>query len=306
MQGSALDFPRVGHPLRSHPVSEHPLPNAALSPGQPPLAALTVTPGGNKDANAAKTEPNGAHDLTEVPTDLPSIIAGGVSTAVSTVAPQKIEPARQARAAAIAEAVESAEKAREVAIAQADVATARARAVARARALSDDDVNAIVHMKAVGVTPDYVNAIRAVSPTLRSLDPAELAGLKAVGVTPEFARGLAAAGFRHLDANQIMTARAVGLTGDYARAMAAAGIARDFDDYIQLRAVGVPVQYVIKVRKSGYKVRNADKIVEMWAVGVDANDLKTAPPGVPAAPAVPRPPVPPGNWDPTDGDADDG
>jgi hypothetical protein len=270
-----------------------------------PLAALTVTPGGTEDGKVVKAEPRlGARDyLAEVPTDLPSIIAGGVSTAVSAVAPEKVEPAQQARAAAIAEAVESAEKAREVAIAQAGAATARARSAVRAHALRDDEVDAIIQMKALGVTRDYANAIRAVSPTLGSLDATELAGLKAVGVTPEFVRSLAAAGFRHLDANQVMTARAVGMTGDYARAMAAAGVARDFDDYVQLRAVGVPVQYVIKVRRSGQKVRDADRIVEMWAVGVDANDLKTAPPIVPA---VPKPPVPPANWDPTDGDADDG
>ncbi|HJU77657.1 MAG TPA: M56 family metallopeptidase [Sphingomicrobium sp.] len=267
-----------------------------------PLAALTVTPGGTEDGKVVKAEPRlGARDyLAEVPTDLPSIIAGGVSTAVSAVAPEKVEPAQQARAAAIAEAVESAEKAREVAIAQAGAATARARSAVRAHALSDDEVDVIIQMKAVGVTRDYANAIRAVSPTLGSLDATELAGLKAVGVTPEFVRSLAAAGFRHLDANQVMTARAVGMTGDYARAMAAAGVARDFDDYVQLRAVGVPVQYVIKVRRSGQKVRDADRIVEMWAVGVDANDLKRPPP------AVPAPPVPPANWDPTDGDADDG
>jgi beta-lactamase regulating signal transducer with metallopeptidase domain len=270
-----------------------------------PLAALTLTPGGTKDAKAVKTEPKwgAARDyLTEVPTDLPSIIAGGVSTAVSAVAPERAVPAQQARAAAVAEAVESAEKAREVAIAQASAATAKARAAARAHALSEDEVDAIIQMKAVGVTANYANAIRAVSPTLRSLDAPELAGLKAVGVTPEFVRGLVSAGFRDLDANQIMTAQAVGMTGDYARAMATAGVARDFDDYIQLRAVGVPVQYVIKVRRSGYKVRDADKIVEMWAVGVDANDLKAAPP----VPAVPKPPVPPANWDPTREDADDG
>ena len=270
-----------------------------------PLAALTVTPGANNDAKAVKADTKrGARNyLTEVPTDLPSIIAGGVSTAVSAVAPDRVTPVEKARAAAIADAVQSAERAREEAIAQAGVATARARSAVRAQGLSDDQVDAIIQMKAVGVTPDYARAIRGVSSTLQSLDATELAGLKAVGVTPEFARKLAAAGFRDLDSNQLMTAYAVGMSGDYARAMAAAGVERDFDDYVQLRAVGVPVQYVIKVRKSGRRIRDADQIVEMWAVGVGAKDLKAAPP---PAPAVPKPPVPPDNWDPTVDDADDG
>ena len=52
--------------------------------------------------------------------------------------------------------------------------------------------------------------------------------------------------------------------------MAAAGIPPDVDDYIQLRAVGVPPSYVHSMRRAGVKVSNADQLVEMWATGVQA------------------------------------
>ena len=50
----------------------------------------------------------------------------------------------------------------------------------------------------------------------------------------------------------------------------------------------MPVRYVLEVRKSGH-MPNADKIVEMYAVGVQPGDLRV----IPAPPAVPATPVPP-------------
>jgi beta-lactamase regulating signal transducer with metallopeptidase domain len=272
-----------------------------------PLAALTLTPGGKASEKAVSgTKPaalvSAGHPVAPAaPSDLPHIIADGVSTSVATavaaVAPAKVQIDDKARAAAIAEAVAAAQAARkdaraDVARAQADVA--RARAEARAHKLDGDRLDWIIQMKAVGVDASYANAMRAVSPELRSLDPSELVSLKAVGVTPEYARALAAAGFPRIDAGELTQARSVGLSPDYARQLAAAGLRPDLDSYIQLRAVGVPAQYVISIRKSGHDVRDPDKIVEMWAVGVNGNDLKVvAPPAPPRAPKPPKPPRPP-------------
>jgi bla regulator protein BlaR1 len=100
---------------------------------------------------------------------------------------------------------------------------------------------------------------------------------------------LASVGFRRMGPEELTEARAVGLSGDYARALAAAGIPPDIDDYVQLRAVGVPASFVQSLRRSGYVVRDADKLVEMWAVGVRADDLRAAPP------RPPKPPHPPSN-----------
>jgi hypothetical protein len=264
-----------------------------------PLTALTLAPGGARQAAvASKAGKAGTISASEpiaatVPADLPHIIAKGVSTSVSTavaaVAPSKIEVDDQDRADAIAEALADAKEARADAIAQAHEATADAReAVRERRSRTRDPIDQVIEMKAVGVTPDYVNAMRSVSPKLMTLNPADFAGMKAVGVSPEYARELAAAGFRNLTADDLASARAVGITGDYARGLAAAGIPPNIGDYIQLRAVGVPVRYVLEVRKSGHRP-NADKIVEMYAVGVQPGDLRV----MPAPPATPATPVPP-------------
>jgi beta-lactamase regulating signal transducer with metallopeptidase domain len=275
-----------------------------------PLAALTLIPGGAKETAAkGKAAPQAKtaaaspyYSEKTVPTDLPHLIADGVSTAVTVVAPPKLDE-RQARAQAIAEAVASAAKARETALATAAEAKAHAHGVlvnpaeireavreARADALSDAQVDRIIQMKAVGLTPDYVNAMRTVSPALRGLDPSEMVSLKSVGVTPEYARAMAAAGFRNLDENDLTQAKAIGLNPDYVRGMVAAGLPPDIDDLVQLRAVGVPVQYVAAIRRSGHRV-DADKIVEMWAVGVRPRDIAIVP--TPPKPPAPSPRQPP-------------
>ena len=144
-------------------------------------------------------------------------------------------------------------------------------------------------MKALGVTSEYISAMRAAAPQLARLDPSEFSGMKAVGVTPEFARSWSRSGFRALSAEQLTEARAVGLNGDYVRSMIGEGIRGSFDDYVQLRVIGVSPNYVQSLRRSGVDIRDPDKLVEMRAVGITGHDLKAAA----RPPAPPRPPNPP-------------
>jgi len=273
-----------------------------------PLAALTLAPGGTKAAQgAAPAKGRKASAFAPyyapatVPTDLPHIIASGVSTsvaaAVAAAAPEQQISAEEARAEAVARAVAAADGTREIALATADRAKEKARAAVRVYAPSDDEIDDIIQMKQIGVTGEYVTAMRSVSPRLARLSPSEFAGMKAVGVTPEFARSLAAAGFANIDSDDLTEARAVGVTGDYVRALRSAGVVADLDGFVQLRAVGVKPEYVQSLRRQGYVVRSADKLVEMWAVGVRPGDLPVAPPRAPKPPKAPR--VPPTDWDPT-------
>jgi beta-lactamase regulating signal transducer with metallopeptidase domain len=265
-----------------------------------PLAALTLTPAGSSKKNVASVAPvdlsKPYYAASETPADLPHIIASGVTTSVATMAaavdPEKAKAERDARVAA---ALAAASQAREQVLADAAKANSKARQAVNVTVMSNGHIDQVIEMRAAGVDADYVNALRAVQPRLRTLRAADFAGMKNVGVTPEYARDLAAAGLRNLDANQLAEARAVGLTGQYARGLAAAGVPPSLNDYVQLRAVGVPVHYILSIRKAGYSVGNPDKIVQMWAVGVQPEDLQ-------AVPVPPRPPaaLPPDVPDPDD------
>jgi bla regulator protein BlaR1 len=138
-------------------------------------------------------------------------------------------------------------------------------------------IDRAIEMKAVGVTEEYVAALRAASPKLRSLDAHEAVGLKAVGVTGAYVRELAAAGYAHLDADDLMEARALNIDGNYVRGLAASGYSRlALDQLVELRAMGVTGADIERLRRAGYRHLTVDQLVDMKAVGVDPHDIREA------------------------------
>ena len=285
-----------------------------------PLAALTFTPPAPKavkpvSQHIAASEPAAAPSpvAEAVPTDLPHIIAQGVSTSVTTavaaataVAPVVAKRAQEdfrveAPNGATVESVNGTTISRSptgatVTVYPAD-SSGRRKMVAVApngatsvtyvdtdhveHRVRDRAIDAAIEAKAVGVTPEYIAAMRAAVPRLGSLQFGDFSGLRAVGVTPDYARALVAAGFPSITADELMEARAVGLTGGYVSAMRSAGIQGDLDDFVQLRAVGVDPAFAARVKASGVRVRNADDLVELRALGVTR---------IPQPPRTPQPP----------------
>jgi bla regulator protein blaR1 len=257
-----------------------------------PLAALTLTPAAPKAAKAASgsvaSREASLADYprpSEVPADLPSIIADGVSTSVSTAVAAATSAAQYQSAAERAEAAREAQKDRADAIREARDAAREARSEAR-DAYGNDPIHRAIEIKVLGVTPEYIGAMRAAAPRLANLAVGDFTGMKAVGVTPQFARDLAAAGFPAITADELMEARAIGLSGGYVRAMRSAGVQGDLDDFVQLRAVGVDPAFAVRVKASGIRVLRVDDLVELRALGV------TRPP------EPPRTPRPPRGWNP--------
>lgn len=314
-----------------------------------PLAALNLTPATPKTPNApvtrlAASEASSVYfpEARPVPTDLPHIIAQGVSTSVATAVAAVVPavgkaqsdvrvaspdgamvesrngttvtrgadgstvtiypPDAQGRRKMVARSSNGA-----VAVSYANVSDVRVEVADRASHARDRAIDAVIEAKAVGVTPEYIAAMRASAPRLANLDFNEFSGLRAVGVTPEFARGLVSSGFPSISADELMQARAVGLTGEYVSAMRSAGIQGDIDDFVQLRAVGVDPSFAARVRASGIGVSSADDLVQLRALDIAH------------IPAPPRPPAPrhapshkgraaasPPNWNPPESDDEGG
>ena len=303
-----------------------------------PLAAINLTPGTTTQSKtgvrAAAKQPSSITfvETREVPADLPHIIAQGVSTSVSTavaaVAPAATKTssdvkvasadgatlesrdgttvARSSDGATVTTYAPDAQGRRKMVVRSANGTVAIAFADANddhARRARNRAIDAAIAAKAIGVTPEYIAAMRAAAPRLANLDFDEFSGLRAMGVTPEYARGLAAAGFPSISADELMQARAVGLTGDYVRAMRAAGIGGDLDEFIQLRSVGVDPSFAARVKSSGLRVSSADELLRLHAL-----DL-AHPPTPPRPPAPPnmhsrtgRPAASPPNWNSPDDD----
>jgi beta-lactamase regulating signal transducer with metallopeptidase domain len=271
-----------------------------------PLAALTLSPkqpaAGKETLAADKAAGSKPYYVpSEPPADLPHIIAQGVSTSVSTAA---AAVARQDVAVDvdpddIAEAQRDA--AHDMAIEQAKAAAERTRETGQTVAEEIRKSHRNVE-QTLGITPEYIGAMRSAAPQFARLEPSEFAGMKAVGVTPEFARALVSAGFPAISAEDLAAARAVGLTGDYVRQLRSAGVRGDLDDFVSLRAMGIDPSFVQRARRAGYNSMSADELIELKALGTIANPRTPAPPGGWGNSAPPsrtgRPAASPPNWKP--------
>ena len=137
-------------------------------------------------------------------------------------------------------------------------------------------IDRAIEMKAVGVTPEYVAAIRSVAPQIR-LTSDDLVELKSVGVTPEFIQELARAGYSNIRADDITEAYAVGIRPDYIRGMAAAGYPRiPLSDLVELRAVGVTPADVERFRRAGFTHLDVDDLVQAKTLGLTPDEIRAS------------------------------
>ena len=273
-----------------------------------PLAALTFSPKqpatGKATLAAGKAGPTKPYYVpSEPPADLPHIIAQGVSTSVATAAAavgqDQADAAEAAADRAEAErdaALDRAAEARESAIERAREQAERATDIARK--YRDKDFA----MRAVGVTPEYVAAMRSAAPQLARRNPNDFIAMKSVGVTPAYVQELANAGLTGLTLDQLVEARAIGLNGNYVRAAVGAGARPDMDGLVQLRTLGITPDQIARARKAGATTN--DQIVEMILTGMRsryAPKLKGWPFEGVRPPNTGRPAPAPPDWTSPDG-----
>jgi beta-lactamase regulating signal transducer with metallopeptidase domain len=179
----------------------------------------------------------------------------------------------------------------------------------RDRDSDDEEIDAIIASKAVGLTPDYIAAMRAAG-FGGSVD--DLTGARAVGVTPEYARQMRQYD-PNIDLDTVIGAKATGLSPEYftqmrqmfpglslddAVGMNAVGVTLDFarqmrslfprataDDIQSMRAVGVTPEYVREMRRNGLSAGDPDEVIESRVV-FPRNKGKTARAGQPVHTAL--------------------
>jgi hypothetical protein len=135
-------------------------------------------------------------------------------------------------------------------------------------------IDRAIAMKAVGVTPEYVAAMKSALPQL-NLTAEDLVGMKGVGVTPDFIQELARQGYRNVDPDDVTGAYAVGVRADYIRAMAAAGYPRlSLEQLTELRAVGVTPADVQRYRRAGFTHIDVDQLVQVKTLGITPEELR--------------------------------
>jgi beta-lactamase regulating signal transducer with metallopeptidase domain/N-acetylglutamate synthase-like GNAT family acetyltransferase len=162
----------------------------------------------------------------------------------------------------------------------------------------DLTVDQLIQMRSVGVTPEYIEAIRKLGYSdltvkqaidLRSVGVSEefiqqarawtngnvsineLVELKAIGMSPDFIAGMKQAGYDNLPIKKLVEMRAVGVKPEFVATMRRLGYDNlTADQLVNLRAVGVNEAFVTESQNWGYGKLSVDQLIEMKAVGVSA------------------------------------
>jgi hypothetical protein len=106
----------------------------------------------------------------------------------------------------------------------------------------NNDLNTLIALKSLGVTPDYAKSMGAVGlgrPTAH-----ELITLKSLGVTPEYLAALKQSGLGPKDFHEAVTEKSLGITPEYATAMKQKGFGDlDLHQLIALKSQGMTPEY---------------------------------------------------------------
>ena len=133
-------------------------------------------------------------------------------------------------------------------------------------------VDELISLRAVGVTPEYIDQMRAI---FTDLTVNQVQGLRALGVTPAYVKELRDAGLTVDSARVATNLKAVGVTPAYIREMRDAGVQiKSSRDASNLKAVGVTATFVKQLAAAGYSNLSVSELSRMAAVGVDEDFIR--------------------------------
>lgn len=131
----------------------------------------------------------------------------------------------------------------------------------------NNDLNEIIRLRSVGVTPEYASAMAQAGmgkPTLK-----ELTSLKAVGVTPEYVKSLKSSSSAPTNFHDVISFKSLGVTPEYAQQIESLGLGKPtMHDLTSMKAVGVTPEYVAGLKSAGFTPKDLHELVTMRAVGV--------------------------------------
>ena len=153
-------------------------------------------------------------------------------------------------------------------------ATVEGAATATSKPLTAEQ---LVGMRAVGVTPEYVEKLRESG---GSIDADDIISAKASGIDPAYIRQMRAI-IPGADFDDLVGARHVGVDAAFARDMRSHFPGVGIDDLIALKAMGVDCDFVTEMQRSGVRMRDADDAIELRAVGAFRPSAKARPPATP-------------------------
>jgi beta-lactamase regulating signal transducer with metallopeptidase domain len=131
----------------------------------------------------------------------------------------------------------------------------------------NNDLNELVALKSMGVTPEYAKSMGAAGlgkPTVH-----ELLALKSMGVTPEYVAGLKQSGIAPKDFHEVVTEKSLGVTPEYAAEMKQKGFGNlSVHELITMKSLGVTPDYAAAMKAKGFGDMTVHELITLKAQGM--------------------------------------
>jgi beta-lactamase regulating signal transducer with metallopeptidase domain len=131
----------------------------------------------------------------------------------------------------------------------------------------NNDLNQLVALKSIGVTPEYAKSMGAAGlgkPTLH-----ELITLKSIGVTPEYATSMKQSGIAPKTFQELVTEKSIGVTPEYAAEMKQKGFGDlSMHELITMKSIGVTPEYAAEMKQKGFGDLSMHELITMKSLGV--------------------------------------
>jgi beta-lactamase regulating signal transducer with metallopeptidase domain len=131
----------------------------------------------------------------------------------------------------------------------------------------NNDLNELVALKSMGVTPEYAKAMGAAGlgkPTVH-----ELIALKSMGVTPEYVTGLKGSGIAPKDFHEVVTEKSLGVTPEYAAEMKQKGFGDlSVHELVTMKSLGVTPEYAAAMKQKGFGDMSVHELISLKAQGM--------------------------------------
>jgi beta-lactamase regulating signal transducer with metallopeptidase domain len=141
----------------------------------------------------------------------------------------------------------------------------------------NSDLNSLVALKSLGVTPEYAKAMATTGLGKPSVH--ELISLKSMGVTPEYVASLKNTGIAPKDFREVTSEKSMGITPEYAADMKKSFGDLSLHELISMKSMGVTPEYAADVKQKGFGDVSVHDLIAMKSMGITpeyATEMKKA------------------------------
>ena len=116
----------------------------------------------------------------------------------------------------------------------------------------------------------YLDGMRAAGyPLDLNNDLNTLVALKSLGVTPEYAKSMGAIGFGKPTAHELITLKSLGITPEYITAMKQSGLGpKDFHEAVTEKSLGITPEYAAAMKQRGFGDLDVHQLIALKAQGM--------------------------------------